>query len=242
MNGDITVSSQPGRGTTFTIEIRTTSSDFTRRTSLNQEPTASCKCPQTKYSAMIVEDVYFNAEITRQLLGACNCFDVVKIAENGLVAVQTYEASILSGNPIRVITMDLEMPVMNGKDASKEIRQLEKKYRIQPCQLVIITGNCLDSEVSSCMNPNGEIRAQKFLRKPLRTEDFVSQMTSVCKEFRDEEQTKMPKDEEIVGDSDPLNVGSISTMANKQNVNTVSAQNSLEAIEKFKSTVDLDGL
>jgi len=63
-----------------------------------------------------------------------------------------------------LITMDITMPVMDGKKAAEKIREYEKLNRITPCILIIISGNCIESEIKECLNPEGKIRANVLLR------------------------------------------------------------------------------
>ena len=68
--------------------------------------------------------------------------------------------------------MDLQMPEMDGKTACKEIRQYEKKNNIKEVLLVIISVNCTETEMMQCLNPEGEIRADFFFRKPMSLKEF----------------------------------------------------------------------
>mmetsp|Transcript_13067 Transcript_13067/g.11162 ORF Transcript_13067/g.11162 Transcript_13067/m.11162 type:complete len:93 (-) Transcript_13067:114-392(-) len=75
-------------------------------------------------SVMIVEDIAFNAEINKNYLLRCGA-NVTKMAKNGEEAVNNYKKLASEGKKIDLICMDIEMPVMNGKDAAKKIRKIE---------------------------------------------------------------------------------------------------------------------
>jgi len=68
--------------------------------------------------------------------------------------------------------MDLTMPVMDGKQASEKIREYEMVQKLEPCILIIISGNCSESEMAECLNPKGKIRANAFLKKPATLEEL----------------------------------------------------------------------
>ncbi len=73
------------------------------------------------------------------------------------------------------------MPKMDGKEASKRIRQLEKLYSIKNSSIVMISGNSVTNEVNECLDPNGEIRAMAFIRKPI----FKEQLGKIVNEIRE---------------------------------------------------------
>jgi len=51
-----------------------------------------------------------------------------------------------------LVLMDLEMPIMNGKEAMKLIRRWEADNGIKHCKIVVITGNCDSTELNECMD------------------------------------------------------------------------------------------
>jgi len=98
---------------------------------------------------------------------------VEDIAINGLEAYQKYVKQIKRGDRPQIVTMDLNMPIMDGKEASMKIRQLEIEKGLEPCFLIIISGNCTDSETRDCLDKSGKIRANGFLKKPVNIEDLL---------------------------------------------------------------------
>ena len=74
--------------------------------------------------------------------------------------------------------MDLEMPVMDGKQASQEIRGLEDQRKYKACLLLVISANCSESEITECLDPNGQIRANKFMKKPISIEELGYTITN----------------------------------------------------------------
>ena len=50
------------------------------------------------------------------------------------------------------------MPVMNGKDAVRDIRKFEKEMKIEPCYVIFLSGNTLKSEIEECLDEYGDVR------------------------------------------------------------------------------------
>jgi two-component system, sensor histidine kinase and response regulator len=66
----------------------------------------------------------------------------VDIAENGRVAVAKFIAQ-----PYDVVFMDIQMPELDGLDATRMIRAWEKEHRIGPVPIIALTASVLDDEV-----------------------------------------------------------------------------------------------
>jgi len=181
MNGSITTDSKIGEGTKFTVKIHTKRCPAKALHSLTH--IKEIQMEETKYNVMIVEDVFFNAEIIHNFIKTNPCFDVVNRVETGELAVEYYLECINEGRSLHLITMDLEMPGMGGKEACKRIRELEQEYGIPNCPIIIITGNCVESEMLECLDPHGPIKAHAFLRKPVIREEFQGFLRRLMKQL-----------------------------------------------------------
>jgi len=233
MNGKISAISSVGEGTTITIQIRAKAYPLQAKMPVSIETQIDQETSYQKFRVMIVDDVFFNADIINRFMSSCSEYEVVKIAENGQVAVEYYEECIKNNNPIHLITMDLEMPVMGGKEACRQIRVLEEQYKIPRSYIVVISGNCLESEVSECLNPEGDIRAQKFMRKPISKEEFTSLLLDISRSLGTLQSTKFFLGKVLIVDNDSFNRSLLKGMLKKSNIRSVSAKNGKEAVELF---------
>jgi len=136
---------------------------------------------ETHFKALIVDDELLSQKILTGFLKKLQC-EIVGTAANGQEAVTKYikYSSERPRESISIVTMDLTMPVMDGKLASEKIREYEAVKGLEPCILIIISGNCSESEMTECLNPRGKIRANAFLKKPATFEE-VSKIISQIK-------------------------------------------------------------
>ena len=113
--GEISVKSKINEGTIFTVKIPYIPADseviFKKNTVLDT------KNSKTHLKILIVEDNKINQMVTKKLLDKSD--HTCKIGENGLEAIE-----LVKKHKFDLILMDIHMPVLNGFDASKRIREL----------------------------------------------------------------------------------------------------------------------
>ena len=88
----------------------------------------------------------------------------ITIAANGQEAVEMY----LRGEP-DLILMDMMMPVMDGLEATEEIRRLENEGDQPHVPIIALTANALQSHEEACL----EVGMDDFLSKPIRKQALL---------------------------------------------------------------------
>ena len=131
--------------------------------------------PRTPTRVLIVDDVVMNRKMLRRVLD--NRFDVIDEAEDGQKAVEIIAKSLEGGEAFLydVITMDYQMPVMDGVTATRRIRSLGFSGKI-----IAVTGNALEEDVLT-FKASG---ADAVLMKPLDRRQFDAFMRSDVEESK----------------------------------------------------------
>jgi len=112
--------------------------------------------------ALVVEDNIINQKLIQNIL---NRLDInVTIANNGEEAVNLYKNGVYD-----IIFMDIQMPVMTGVEATKEILVYEKESSQKHTPIVALTANVIDSDREKYLAAGMD----KYLKKPLEVEKLI---------------------------------------------------------------------
>ena len=145
MDGTIEVKSKQGEGSEFTVTIpcRKASEDD----SLVKKNSNLCnKNCLNGVRILLVEDNEINTEIATELLKEEGC--IVETANDGVVCIDLIEKA--DADYYKMILMDIQMPVMNGYDATLTIRKMKdtKKARIP---IIAMTANAFAEDVEKVL-------------------------------------------------------------------------------------------
>jgi CheY-like chemotaxis protein len=165
------ISNKPKHISTSTTIINNTSSTESDIETSKQQRIVS------RSRLLIVDDALSNRKMVKRLLHTK--FASMEEAENGQEALKMYEASIQEQRPFDIIMMDNFMPIMDGLDATKAIRNVYLQYtskctdqdvnQILPLPMIIgVTGNGIEEDIQQFRNAG----ADKVLVKPLNVQEL----------------------------------------------------------------------
>lgn len=151
MGGELSVASQPGRGSTFTLRL-----PVERFAAPETAPTPELAA---SLRVLVAEDNAINQQVALHLLRVLGHH--VTIVANGREAVQAVQS-----HPFDVVLMDLQMPEMDGEEATRQIRVLGDQIR-QP-RIIALTAYAFAGMRERCLAAGMD----GFLNKPVRLQDL----------------------------------------------------------------------
>jgi len=138
MAGTLTVVSATGEGSTFTLRLPLARMEASESTA----PVRTQAAPEGGLRILAAEDHATNQMVLRTLLGQLGLD--VHIVPDGAQAVDAWSAGEWD-----VILMDVQMPVMDGPTATREIRQRERALGRRRTPILALTANALSHQTSA---------------------------------------------------------------------------------------------
>ncbi|HUM90753.1 MAG TPA: ATP-binding protein [Candidatus Competibacter sp.] len=167
MDGEISAESEYGKGSTFYF-----SAPFDRgkecTTPIQAETDSRRSMPRLEFARLhgarilVAEDNPLNQQVVRGFLAKVGV-DVV-IAENGLEAIQ-----IAQRQSFDVVLMDLQMPIMDGLQATRELRQIP---RLTNTPIIALTANVFQTDIDRCIAAG----MNDHVGKPIKTDELFSKL------------------------------------------------------------------
>ena len=177
MGGDIYLISTVGKGSTFRFDIQVTLAEAKAvAPTLTHGRVLQLAPDQPTYRILVVDDRPEGRDLIAQLLGTVG-FET-RTATNGQEAVQQWQ----QWHP-HLIWMDMRMPVMDGYEATRQIREKEARGRgisthslnpplHQPTVIIALTASAFEEERASILAAG----CDDFVRKPFREQVIFVKM------------------------------------------------------------------
>ena len=177
MGGTIEVITSPGSGTTIVIRLKLKIAEEKDVTKDQQETTDRTEAEPadnaidfTGKRLLLVEDNMINMEIANMILQEAGF--TVETAENGKIAVDKVSSS--EPGYYDAVLMDIQMPVMDGYEATREIRALHNKD-LANIPILAMTANAFKEDELAAL----EAGMQAHIAKPVDVDQLMKTLASV---------------------------------------------------------------
>ncbi len=168
MGGEIRVESEEGHGSTFTIEIL---ADAAPAVATDDQPARALQPLEPAFAALqgsrvlVVDDHPVNRRVIRLFLTPFDC-ELIE-AQNGREALDA-----LDGNAVDIVLMDVNMPVMDGLEAT---RRLRADPRFADLPVIALTADVMSAQIKTCLAAG----ADAHVAKPIDLRSLLSIMDQV---------------------------------------------------------------
>ncbi|HMB96000.1 MAG TPA: ATP-binding protein [Tepidisphaeraceae bacterium] len=166
LDGNITVTSELSRGSTFLLNIDVGPlRDVPMRSEKHFAPQpVSQQAAPTHLSAriLLVEDGADNRKLIAHYLKSANV--EVVTAENGVQGVEKCLAALSDGKPFDIVLMDMQMPIMDGYNATATLRQ-----RNYAGPIIALTAHAMPEDRQRCLDAG----CSDYLTKPIPRQQLL---------------------------------------------------------------------
>ena len=172
MGGTIEVDSAIGKGSTFTVTIRLRIQETQLVSAVSPEDVAVCL---NSGKILLVEDNEINVEIETEILekaGFC-----IEIAENGSIAVEKVKKS--EPGEYALVLMDIQMPVMDGREAAEAIRGLGNS-ELAHIPIIALSADAFENDRRLSL----ECGMDEHLTKPMDIDEVVGAMAKALQRHK----------------------------------------------------------
>lgn len=174
MGGALTVASTPAQGSIFTlaIPVERLGETIPADPAVEEAPPA---LPAGRLRILAAEDNPTNQMVLHALLSEAS--PNLTIVADGEAAVQAWETATFD-----VILMDVEMPKMNGLDATRAIRRVEAAQGLPPVAIIALTANAMPQQIAEYLAAG----MNAAVTKPLNVGELFETLGRVLSEAVDQ--------------------------------------------------------
>ncbi len=156
MGGEITIQSESGKGCTFSFGLPIQIVDKSSQTDEKKNKSSKTTTDKLEKKILLVEDGPDNQALISFILKKAGA--TVTLAENGKEGMEKALQEWEAGEPFDVILMDMQMPIMDGYQATKALR--DKNYQRT---IVALTAHAMESDRIKCL----EVGCDEYFSKPV---------------------------------------------------------------------------
>jgi CheY-like chemotaxis protein len=174
LGGDVTVTSALGVGSTFTLTVATGPLEGVPMVhtadpipAQPEPPADSTALPRIGGRVLLVEDGLDNQRLLSMFLRKAGA--EIELAMNGQEGMEKALAAFTRGEPFGVVLMDMQMPIMDGYIATRELRK-----RGYAGQIIALTAHAMKGELEKCLDAGCDY----YLSKPVNREIFVREVAA----------------------------------------------------------------
>ncbi|KZX94996.1 hypothetical protein A3718_06075 [Erythrobacter sp. HI0019] len=162
MDGRLTAESTPGKGSTFELVLPLVKCPAQKSATKQDNSASSYRTALAGRRVLLAEDAEINQKLIVAMLSRLGV--ETQVADDGQQAVQQVMEAKAQGRPFDAVLMDMQMPVMDGLDASRALRANGVGPRELP--IIAVTANAYADDIELCM----EAGMQDHVAKPISAE------------------------------------------------------------------------
>jgi signal transduction histidine kinase/ligand-binding sensor domain-containing protein/ActR/RegA family two-component response regulator len=169
MGGELTVQSEVGAGSTFLLQLPCKEAKASMVPSLDTVPV---EIDAAHYRILLVEDNAVNQKVARRLLERAG--HQVTVANTGREGLDCW-----MNNSFDVVLMDVQMPEMDGSEATRRMREMEREWGTR-IPIIAMTAHAMVGDREACL----EAGMDDYIQKPFDPPELFSKISETMRRHR----------------------------------------------------------
>ena len=224
LSGTISVESEKGKGSKFTVTV-------TLQKSEQKEAAASGEVDLQALYVLVVDDDPFEAEHARMILEEAGI--KAEACTSGQEALRKMEVQHARKQPFTLVLMDWNMPGMNGRETSEEIR---KRYGEESTVVVLTAHNRDDIQEEA-----EKVGVRNFMTKPLFASTIIENLERIALHsnmaiFKKKERAKLTGRRILLAEDVEINAEILMDTLEMDGIKADHAENGKVALEMFQKS------
>ncbi len=176
MGGALSLESAPGAGSTFIVELPLERATGATKSAVAMPPSSPTpEAAVEKLHILAAEDNVVNQAVLKNFLHAAG--HNVEFVDNGLLAVEACKAQDFD-----IVLMDISMPVMDGVEALREIRFLERERgAVSAIPMIAVSAHAMSQQIDEYLQAGFD----GYITKPVKPAQLHSEIARVMANCRD---------------------------------------------------------
>jgi signal transduction histidine kinase/DNA-binding response OmpR family regulator len=153
LGGKLSVASEVDKGTTVKVELPLNINNSSHGGNMWKNTSMTTYVPEYQFPVLVVDDQEVNSETLVALLEHIGHTDNVEVAADGDTALTMIEKRHSKNmEPYAVVFMDVQMPRLNGDDATKKLREIETEQNRIKTHVIGLSAYANDSTRENCIS------------------------------------------------------------------------------------------
>jgi signal transduction histidine kinase/ligand-binding sensor domain-containing protein/CheY-like chemotaxis protein len=171
--GILSASSTKGEGSTFTVSVPYKVAEEAIEPAIVETVDPNVRIKMADLKILLVDDNHFNQLVAIDTLELELTRAQVDVAENGEEAIR-----LIAENNYDIVLMDVQMPVMNGLEATRAIRKLPSPKN--QTRIIAMTASAMKTEVERCFAAGMD----DFVAKPFNPVELLKKMSRLVQRLK----------------------------------------------------------
>lgn len=229
MSGKMKVYSRPNNGTTYVVCLKAESATAER---FSESPALNSRPSSRKMKALVIDDSPYSIDAIKGYLENSQV-EVIGAIRDRNKAVEVYEEELRKGKLIHVIIVNGHNSISEAQSVCERIRQFENSRDMEPCAIIFLAENYVESKVKEILDPAGNAKVNHFLKAPINFSELQKLLLTLQANLVVEPSEPFRPKKVLIVDDNTFNLQLLGRILEMNHCEYLQAENGEKAVEIY---------